>query len=92
LAVDAEHHLYLLSRPWHCVWIGTPPPPARVALLDNVEHVEIAYWDSASETWVSRWVTLAIPKLLRIRIVPGAGAAWRWPAIIAVTERDPWIN
>ncbi len=94
IGVDASNRLYLTWRPWYRNWIVPPPPPARLILLSNVDHVEFAYWDPSLRLppggWVTAWSGRTVPKLLRVRLLFTAGTGLRWPDIIVATARDPW--
>ena len=94
IGVDPEHRLYLAWLPWYRNWMVAKPPPARIDLLANVDHVEFSYWDPSlhlpSGGWVTAWVGTTVPKLLRIRLVFTKDAGLRWPDIIVATARDPW--
>jgi general secretion pathway protein J len=94
IGVDPAHRLYLAWLPWYRNWIVPKPPPARIDLLANVDHVEFAYWDPSLHLppggWVTAWVGTTVPKLLRIRLVFTRDAGLRWPDIIVATARDPW--
>jgi len=94
LGVDASHRLYLTWLPWYRNWIIPKPPPARIDLLANVDHVEFAYWDPSLGLppggWVTGWAGTSVPKLLRVRLVFMKGSGLRWPDIIVATARDPW--
>jgi general secretion pathway protein J len=94
IGVDSEHRLYLAWLPWYRNWMIAKPPPARIDLLANVDHVEFAYWDPSLHLppggWVTAWVGTTVPKLLRIRLVFTKDAGLRWPDIIVATARDPW--
>jgi general secretion pathway protein J len=94
IGVDPEHRLYLAWLPWYRNWMVAKPPPARIDLLANVDHVEFAYWDPGLHPppggWVTAWVGTTVPKLLRIRLVFTKDAGLRWPDIIVATARDPW--
>jgi general secretion pathway protein J len=95
IGVDSTHRLYLTWLPWYRNWIITPPPPARIDLLANVDHVEFAYWDPSLKLplggWVTAWAGTSVPRLLRVRLVFVKGAGLRWPDIIVATARDPWV-
>ena len=60
IGVDPAHRLYLAWLPWYRNWIVPKPPPARIDLLANVDHIEFAYWDPslhlAPGGWVTAWV------------------------------------
>ena len=94
IGVDSSHRLYLTWLPWYRNWIVPRPPPARIELLANVDHVEFAYWDPGLNvppgSWGTAWEGPPLPKLLRIRLVFVKGAGMRWPDIIVATARDAW--
>jgi general secretion pathway protein J len=94
IGVDASHRLCLTWLPWYRHWIVPLPPPERIELLANVDHVEFAYWDPTLHLppggWVTAWIGTSVPKLLRVRLVFIKGAGLRWPDIIVATARDPW--
>jgi general secretion pathway protein J len=94
ISVDPDHRLYLAWLPWYRNWIIAKPPPARIDLLANVDHVEFAYWDPSLHLppgrWVTAWVGTTVPKLVRIRLVFTKDAGLRWPDIVVATARDPW--
>ncbi len=94
IGVDADHRLYLAWLPWYRNWIVPKPPPTKIDLLDNVDHVEISYWDPSLHLppggWVTAWVGTSVPKLLRVRLVFMKDTGLHWPDIIVATARDPW--
>lgn len=94
IGVDPTHRLYVAWLPWYRNWIVAKPPPARIDLLANVDHVEFAYWDPSLHLppggWVTGWAGTTVPKLLRIRLVFTKDTGLRWPDIIVATARDPW--
>jgi prepilin-type N-terminal cleavage/methylation domain-containing protein len=93
LSVDALHRLTLSWRPHYHNWIVTPPPPASTVLLDQVDHIDLAYWQPGTPprggSWRSDWTARLLPPLVRIRIVFSANAHRRWPDIIASPMREP---
>jgi general secretion pathway protein J len=95
IGVDEQHRLRLMWSPWYRNWITQRPPPARVDLLNGLDRVEFSYWDPSLRlppgAWVSAWVGTTAPKLVRLRLVFPAGAATKWPEIIAATEREPRV-
>ena len=95
IGVNASHRLFLTWLPWYRNRIIPVPPPQRVDLLSNVDHIEFAYWDPSLNLppggWVTAWVGTSVPKLLRVRLIFIKGAGMRWPEIIAATARDRWI-
>jgi general secretion pathway protein J len=95
IGVDKAHRLFLLWLPWYRHWIRAIPPPQRIELLANVDHVEFSYWDPSLHLppgdWVSAWVGTSVPRLLRVRLVFTKGTGLRWPDIIVATARDPFV-
>jgi prepilin-type N-terminal cleavage/methylation domain-containing protein len=89
LAVDDQHQMQLLWRPHYHNRIRPPPPPERVVLLHDVDHLEIAYWQAQSG-WQPDWTQPAIPKLIRIRVVFMRDSGSHEPDIVILPERDRW--
>ena len=49
-------------------------PSDWVPLMDGVQQLEIAYFDSRLDSWVDRWTDLAmLPNLVRLRLTLSAG-------------------
>lgn len=92
LGVDAAHRLVLAWRPYYRVWLGTPRPPATVALAEGVERVEFAYWKASpgAGAWVPSWSDPGLPPLIRLRIIFPAGSKRQWPDIVSGPRRDRW--
>ena len=92
IGVEPRHQLYLTWLPIHRNWIVPLPAPARIALLQDVERVEFAYWDASRAplpgTWVKTWFSATAPKLIRVHLVFSPTADRRWPDIIAATARE----
>ena len=65
---------------------GAPPPPHRETLLDDVDAINLDYWDGSA--WRGQWKETAPPSLIRIRIVFPEGDPRRWPDIVAAPARD----
>jgi prepilin-type N-terminal cleavage/methylation domain-containing protein len=89
VAVDNLHRLQLRWLPRYRNWIVAPPSPERTNLLDNVDHIELAYWQPDGR-WITSWTAHSLPKLVRIRIVFQRGSGLRWPDIVVATIRDRW--
>jgi general secretion pathway protein J len=90
LGVTESHDMQLLWLPHYRNRIGQPPPPDRVVLRHDVDHLEIAYWQAAKTGWQPEWVERALPKLIRIRVVPTRGAGHPGPDIVIAPVRDRW--
>ncbi len=87
LSVDDAHHLVLAWLPHrHAKAVGTPPPPHRETLLDDVDAIDLDYWGDGA--WHGQWKEIAPPALIRIRIVFPDGDPRRWPDIVAAPARD----
>jgi general secretion pathway protein J len=92
LLVDGAHRLVLRWTPrLHAVRFGPPPRPMDNTLLDSVDHVDFAYWESRSGggRWVETWSDSSLPVLVRIRIVFGKGDRRHWPEMIMAPMRQP---
>ena len=90
LQVDAGHQLQLLWLAHVRNRIRPPPPPERVTLLPNVDHLEIAYWRNAKAGWQSEWAGAPVPKLVRIRIVFTGDGGRHGADIVVMPMRDQW--
>jgi prepilin-type N-terminal cleavage/methylation domain-containing protein len=67
---------------------NAPPPPRREILLDGVARLDISYAaKGAGAIWLSSWSRPAVPGLVRLRVIPQAGAR-AWPPIIVDTQRE----
>ena len=87
LSVDDAHHLVLAWLPHrHAKAVGAAPKPNREMLLDDVDAVNLDYWDGGA--WRSQWKEVTPPPLIRIRIVFPDGDPRRWPDIVAAPARD----
>ena len=86
LSVDA-HRLVLAWLPHrHAKQVGTAPPPHREILLDNVDAIDLDYWDDGA--WHGQWKEIGPPALIRIRIVFSEGDPRRWPDVVEAPARD----
>jgi general secretion pathway protein J len=90
LGVTESHDMQLLWLPHYRNRIAPPPPPDRVVLRHDVDHLEIAYWQAAKTGWQQEWVERALPKLIRIRVVPARGAGLPGADIVIAPMRDRW--
>ena len=93
LLVDGHHRLLLRWTPrQHAIRFGSPPLPTDSELLDNIDHVEFAYWDQSRNQggqWIESWRGSPLPALVRIRFVFLAGSHRHWPEIIVAPMRQP---
>jgi general secretion pathway protein J len=85
LMVDGAHRLVLIWTPHlHAIRIGPMPRPIETEILRPVQRMDIAYWPAPTGGgWTSVWQNSTLPRLVRLHIVPPAGAAQRWPDILA---------
>ena len=90
LGVNDQHRLELLWLTHYRNRIRPAPPPERATLMQDVDRVEIAYWQNAPAGWVSEWAGPALPKLVRIRIVFTGASKRHAPDIVAAPMRDRW--
>ncbi len=90
LAVDEGNRLELLWLPNYRYRIGPTPPPGRVTLLHDVDHVEMAYWHDPQAGWQSEWGGVVLPKLIRIRVVFTRGSGRHGYDIVIMPMRDRW--
>ena len=95
IGVDSTHRLYLTWLPWYRRWLDVKPRPQRVEMLSGLDHIEFAYWDPSLNLppggWVTGWVGMTAPKLLRIRMIFEKDTGMHWPDIIVATEREPLV-
>jgi general secretion pathway protein J len=90
LAVDEGNRLELLWLPNYRYRIGPTPPPGRVTLLHDVDHIEMAYWHDPQAGWQSEWGGVVLPKLIRIRVVFTRGSGRHGYDIVIMPMRDRW--
>jgi general secretion pathway protein J len=90
LGVSENHQMQLLWLPHYRNRIGQLPPPDRVVLRRDVDHLEIAYWRAAKTGWQPEWTERALPKLIRIRVVPTRDGGRPGPDIVIAPMRDRW--
>ena len=90
LAVDSHQRLVLAWRLAPHAIALKPPPRGRVVLLRDVAELVISYARPWSEGggWVGEWHAVALPALVRIRIVFGEGDRRLWPDIVAAPMRE----
>ena len=90
LNVDDGHRMQVQWLPHYRNRIGRPPPPENVILRNDVDHLEIAYWQSAKAGWQGEWSENTLPKLIRIRVVPHGQGGHAGPDIVIAPMRDRW--
>jgi general secretion pathway protein J len=70
----------------HEVSIVPAPEPTETELVRGVDHLELAYWGSASPDqaagWRVQWDGPTIAELIRVRLVLGPGDRRRFPDLI----------
>ena len=89
LAVDRKHRLVLAwTMAPHAIALAQAPA-GRVALLDDVARLTIAYAEPAAKGggWVEQWHAMELPALVRIRFVFLPGDPRHWPDIVAAPMR-----
>jgi prepilin-type N-terminal cleavage/methylation domain-containing protein len=90
LGVDEAHQMRLQWLVHYRNRIGRPPLPENVVLRNDVDHLEIAYWQASKTGWQNEWTERALPKLIRIRVVPVRDGGHRGPDIVIAPMRDRW--
>jgi general secretion pathway protein J len=92
LLVTSGHRLELLWRPHYRRWIVPLPPPSTVVLLDDVQALDVGYWQPAPAprqgSWLAVWTAHELPPLVRLRIVFPEGSQRHWPDIVIATMRE----
>jgi general secretion pathway protein J len=90
LLVDDDHQLQLLWLTHVRNRIQPAPLPERATLLQQVDHLEIAYWKDARDGWLSKWTGPMLPRLIRFRIAFSDPGRRRMPDIVVSPMRDRW--
>ena len=90
LSVDEAHRLQLFWLPRVRNRLGPPPPPSRVTLLNDVDHLELSYWQDSKEGWQQAWIGPSLPKLIRIRLIFVGASGRHAPDIVIMPMRDRW--
>jgi general secretion pathway protein J len=90
LAVDDKNQLQLLWLPNYRYRIGPTPPPGRVTLMRDVDHLEISYWHDPHAGWQSEWGGVTLPKLILIRMVFIPESGQHGYDIVMMPMRDRW--
>jgi general secretion pathway protein J len=92
LTVGAGHRLELLWQPHYRRWIIPRPAPRAAALINGVDRLDLAYWqsrpDSAAGTWIATWTAPNLPTLVRVRLVFPPGDRRHWPDIVVAPMRQ----
>jgi general secretion pathway protein J len=92
LLVTNGHRLELLWRPHYRRWIIPLPPPSTITLLNDVEGLDVGFWQPAPGSqhgsWLSAWTEHDLPPLVRLRIVFPPGSGRHWPDIVVATMRE----
>ena len=74
----------------HEVSIAPAPEPTETELVRSVDHLELAYWGSASPAqaggWRVQWDGPTIPELIRVRLVLGPDDRRRFPDLIVTPQ------
>jgi hypothetical protein len=74
----------------HEVSIAPAPEPTETELVRSVDHLELAYWGSASPdqaaAWRVQWDGPVIPELIRVRLVLGPDDRRRFPDLIVAPQ------
>jgi prepilin-type N-terminal cleavage/methylation domain-containing protein len=94
LLVADRHRLEIRWLPHYRNWIAPRPPPSVTTLLDEVDHLELGYWQPGPEPggggWLAVWDDRALPQLVRIRIVFTRESSRHWPDIVIALMRGRW--
>jgi general secretion pathway protein J len=90
LLVDDDHRLQLLWITHVRNRIRPAPLPERATLMQEVDHLEIAYWKDARDGWLSKWTGPTLPRLIRIRIAFSDTGRRRVPDIVVSPMRARW--
>jgi len=84
LKLDGAHRLMLH---WDSALIdpNTNAPASGDALVvDHLDRIAFAYWQTGGEApgWRDRWTQVAVPTLIRLRLIFAKGDRRHWPDII----------
>ena len=94
LFVSDRHRLEIRWLPHYRNWIAPRPSPSVTTLLDEVDHLELSYWQPGPEprggSWLGVWENRELPQLVRIRIVFNGPGARHWPDIVIALMRGRW--
>lgn len=85
IGTDGGHRLVLraVAQP-HAELLGRSPGAVQTVLLDNVDHVDFAYWKGGAKGgWVTAWADSDLPGLVRISIAFRRGDRRHWPDLLA---------
>ena len=88
LAVTDGHELQLLWLEHVRNRTRAAAAPGRIALLRDVEHLDIQYLGAAG--WRADWTGSPLPKLVRIRIVFTKASGRHVPDIVVMPMREQW--
>ena len=94
LLVADGHRLEIRSLPHYRNWIAPRPSPSVTPLLDEVDRLELSYWQPApgpqGGIWLGVWDNRSLPQLVRIRIVFFGTSSRHWPDIVIAPMRGHW--
>jgi len=94
LLVAEGHRLEIRWLPHYRNWIAPRPPPSVTPLLDEVDRLELSYWQPGpgpqGGSWLAVWGNRALPQLVRVRIVFAGGGSHHWPDIVIAPMRGHW--
>ena len=92
LAVNPSHRLELLWWPHYRRWITPRPPPAAITLMDNVDHIDLAFWQrprgAPQGHWLASWSERDPPGLIRLHVAFPPGDPREWPDIVMAPMRQ----
>ena len=94
LGVDAAHHLVLRAAAHPgAVALRPSSPVIEEHLLDDIDHLELSYWQPQDArrpgAWRRDWAASELPALIRVRIVFLAATGQHWPDIVEAPRRAP---
>ena len=89
LGVDGRGRLVLRSSPQpHAELLARPPAAAEAVLLENVDHINFAYWRGGPKSgWTPTWTDAELPGLIRVSIGFRKGDRRHWPDLLATPVR-----